>query len=190
MTKTELYKELNYVDASREKRLYYADLVLTHPVLIGPLITIMFEVNDKVSCKAAWVFEYVCSEKLEAIIPFLDVFTNNVSRVYLDSSVRPMAKVCECIVEAYYAQPHHEIKNHLSKIHKEKIIEACFDWMINDEKIAPKAYAMNTLYLLGNEYKWIHPELVIILERDFHTQSAGFKARAKHILKKIVKSSS
>jgi hypothetical protein len=57
--------------------------------------------------------------------------------------------------------------------------------MINDEKIAPKAYAMNTLFLLGTDYDWIHPELALILERDFQMQSSGFKARARHILKKI-----
>ena len=57
--------------------------------------------------------------------------------------------------------------------------------MISDEKIAPKAYSMNSLYLLGIEYDWIHPELAMILERDFQMQSSGFKARARHILKKI-----
>ena len=53
------------------------------------------------------------------------------------------------------------------------------------EKIAPKAYAMNSLFLLGKDIDWIHPELVTILERDFQMQSSGFKARARHILKKI-----
>ena len=57
--------------------------------------------------------------------------------------------------------------------------------MINDEKVAPKAYSMISLYLLGTEFDWVHPELITILERDFHTQSAAFKARARHILKKI-----
>jgi hypothetical protein len=75
----------------------------------------------------------------------------------------------------------------LSPIPREKIIEACFDWMINDEKIAPKAYAMNTLFLLGRDYDWIHPELVMILERDYQMQSSGFKARARRILKQIKK---
>jgi hypothetical protein len=185
LTKIELYKELYYVNATREKRLFYSNLILQNTELLEPLIAILFEVDDKISCKAAWVFEFVCDQKLEAIIPYLDVFTNNISKVHLDSSVRPMAKICEFIVKTYYAIPDHEIKNHLSASHKEKIIEACFDWMINDQKIAPKAYAMNTLYLLGREYAWIHPELAIILERDFQTQTAGFKARAKHILKKI-----
>ena len=59
--------------------------------------------------------------------------------------------------------------------------------MINDEKIAPKAYSMNTLFLLGKDYDWVHPELALILERDFQMQSSGFKARARHILKKINK---
>lgn len=165
--------------------MHYANLVIDNPKLISPLLEILFEVDDKISCRAAWVFEFMCGEKLEEIIPYLDRFTENISKVHLDSAVRPVAKVCEYLIKFYYSKNDHEIKSHLSERHKEKIIEACFDWMINDEKIAPKAYAMNTLYLLGNEYDWIHPELAIILERDFQIQSSGYKARARHILKKI-----
>ncbi|CAN0487281.1 unnamed protein product [Hapterophycus canaliculatus] len=147
-------------------------------------------VDDKISCRAAWVFEFMCSEHLEASIPYLDKFTENMHRVHLDSAVRPVAKVCEYLIKAYYSKQDNTIKNTLLDKHKEKIVEACFDWMINDEKIAPKAYAMNSLYLLGSDYDWIHPELVMILERDFQIQSSGFKARAKHILKKINKQKS
>ncbi|NRB59296.1 MAG: adenylosuccinate lyase [Winogradskyella sp.] len=185
MTKDQLYKELNYVNHSRKKRLFYANMVIENPNLIAPLLEILFEVDDKISCRAAWVFEFMCGEKLEAIIPHLDVFTANVSKVHLDPAVRPMAKICEYLIKAFYAKKPSKIKSALTEKHKEKIIEACFDWMINDEKIAPKAYSMNALYLLGSEYDWIHPELALILERDFQMQSSGFKARARHILKKI-----
>ena len=185
MTKDQLHKELNYVNHSREKRLHYAHIIINNTKLLTPLIEIIFDVDDKVSCRAAWVFEFICGEQLETIIPHLDTFTQHISRVHLDSAVRPMAKVCEYLVKAYYSKKENKIKKALTAAHKEKIIEACFDWMINDEKIAPKAYAMNSLYLLGNEYDWIHPELAIILERDFQMQSSGFKARARHILKKI-----
>ena len=44
---------------------------------------------------------------------------------------------------------------------------------------------MSALFLLGSDYDWIHPELAIILERDFQTQSIAFKARTRRILKKI-----
>ena len=172
---------------SREKRLQYANLVIDNPELISPLLEILFEVDDKISCRAAWVFEFMCGEQLEEIIPHLDVFTKNMSKVHLDPAVRPVAKVCEYLINDYYSKDQSVVTSHLSEIHKEKIIEACFDWMINDEKIAPKAYAMNSLYLLGNEYDWIHQELAIILERDFQMQSSGFKVRARHILKKIKK---
>ena len=185
MTKDQLYQELNYVDHSRKNRLYYAHLVIENSQLITPLLEILFTVDDKISCRAAWVFEFMCGEKLEEIIPYLNLFTKNISKVHLDSAVRPVAKVCEYLIKSYYSKQNHALKGHLTESHKEKIIEACFDWMINDEKIAPKAYAMNSLFLLGNEYDWIHPELAMILERDFQMQSSGYKARARHVLKKI-----
>ncbi|WP_298903406.1 adenylosuccinate lyase [uncultured Psychroserpens sp.] len=187
MTTDQLYQELNYVNHSREKRLYYANLVINNPDLIPKLLNILFMVDDKISCRAAWVFEFMCGERLEASLPYLDEFTENIHKVHLDSAVRPVAKVCEYLVTAYYSKHDNKIKTALTPKHKEKIIEACFDWMINDEKIAPKAYAMNSLYLLGQDEDWIHPELVMILERDYQMQSSGFKARARHILKKVKK---
>lgn len=185
MTTEELYKELSYVNHSREKRLHYANLVIDNPSLIPKLLDVLFMVDDKISCRAAWVFEFMCGEQLKASIPFLDTFTKQLHRVHLDPAVRPVAKVCEYLIKAYYSKYDNDIKSALSEQHKERIVEVCFDWMINDEKIAPKAYAMNTLYLLGQDYDWIHPELVQIIERDYQMQSSGFKARARHILKKI-----
>ena len=189
MTTNELYEELNYVNHSRKKRLYYANLVIANPDLIPKLLEIFFRVDDKISCRAAWVFEFMCGENLEACIPYLDEFTNNIHTVHLDSAVRPTAKVCEFLVKAYYSKHDSKIKSVLLSKHREKIIEASFDWMINDEKIAPKAYAMNILFLLGSDYDWIHPELVLILERDYQMQSSGFRARARQILQKVKKNS-
>ena len=185
MTTAQLYDRLNDVDSSRENRLVHADLVLKDPNLIPKLIEIVFMVDDKISCKAAWVLEFVCNENLKALLPYLDTFTENLSEVHLDSAVRPVAKICEMLAKAFYSKENNSVKSILQFQHKEKIIEYCFDIMINDEKIAPKAYAMQTLFLLGKDFNWIHLELVQILERDFPNQSAGFKARAKHLIKKI-----
>jgi hypothetical protein len=147
-------------------------------------------VDDKISCRAAWVMEFACGENLEIIIPHLDFYTENIHKIHLDSAVRPIAKICEYITKAYFSKQENSIKNALSTKNKEQIIATCFDYMINDEKVAPKAYSMNTLYLFGREFEWIHPELVMILERDFQMQSAAFKARAKQILQKLKKKSS
>ncbi|MEJ6791248.1 MAG: adenylosuccinate lyase [Lacinutrix sp.] len=167
MTTEALYQELNYVNHSREKRLYYANLVINNPDLIPKLLDILFMVDDKISPRAAWVFEFMCGENLNTIITYLDCFTQNINKVHLDSAVRPVAKVCEYLIKAYYSKHDNAIKHNLNAIHQEKIIESCFDWMINDKKNAPKAYAMNALFLLGNDHDWIHPELKLILEHDY-----------------------
>ena len=57
----------------RENRLKYSKIVLDDITLFPKLIEIMFMFDDKVSCKAAWVFEYVCTEYIYAIIPHLEI---------------------------------------------------------------------------------------------------------------------
>ena len=185
MTVIELYDELSHVSAARENRLMYSKMVLDDMSLFPKLIEIMFMVDDKKSSKATWIFEYVCNDYIYGLIPYLDLFTSNLKRVHLDSSVRPIARVCEMIAKAYYSKQNKTMKNVLQNVHKERIIEACFDWLISNQKVAVKAYSMDTLYLLGKEYNWVHPELKQILQQDYTHESAGFKARAKHVLKKI-----
>jgi hypothetical protein len=60
LTKEDLYQELNYVNHSREKRLFYANLVIGNPALVPLLLDILFMVDDKISPRAAWVFEFMC----------------------------------------------------------------------------------------------------------------------------------
>ena len=187
MTTAQLYEELNYVNHSREKRSYYANLLLANPDLIPKLLEILFMVDDKISPRAAWVLEFMCSAKIDTIIPYLDTFTERIHKIHLDSAVRPVAKICELLAKAYSTKTNIYLKNKLTETNKERIIETCFDYMINDEKVAAKAYGMTTLFMLGKEYDWVHPELELILKRDFQNQSAAYKARARHILKKIKK---
>ncbi len=96
-----------------------------------------------------------------------------------------MQKIYGFLVKAYYSKQENTIKNTLTPIYQERIIETYFDWMITNQKVAVKAFAMSSLYLLGQNNDWVHPELIMILERDFNSESAAFKARARHILKKI-----
>lgn len=187
MTTEQLYKELDYVNHSREKRKKYATLVINNPELLPQVIDIVFKVDDKRSCRAAWLLEFVARENLDAILPYLDKFTEQMPTVYLDPAVRPIAKICEYLIEAYYHKNHNHTKEYLKTIHKDRIIELSFDYMITEQKVAVKAYSMRTLFLLGKEYDWVHPELVMILERDFNLGSAAFKARARHLLKKLKK---
>ncbi|MDO7170617.1 adenylosuccinate lyase [Mariniflexile sp. AS56] len=187
MSIDEFYSELNYVDASRENRLKYAQLVLDDLTLFPKLIELVFRVDDKLSCRAAGIFEFVCEHYIYAIVPYLDLFCSNIKNVHLDSAMRPVAKVCHFIAQESNSKQANTLQKVLKPKHKEQLIEVCFDWMIGNHKIAPKAYAMDTLFNLGYDYPWVHPQLTQILEKDFPLQSAGYKARAKRILKKLNK---
>ncbi len=190
MTTRQLYQELNYVNHSRESRFFYAQVMKTHPELVPKLLDILFSVNDKISPRAAWVFEFMCRENINTIIPYLDLFITNMHKVHLDSAVRPVVKICELIANQYASKANNCFKNILTESHKERIIENCFDYLIGNQKVGAKAYSMTTLFIFGQDYDWVHTELAHILEADFSKQSNAYKARARHILKKIKKNRS
>jgi len=185
MNKEQLYGALNYVNHSRTKRKEMAKLVGDNPNLMLPLLELAFEDKDQVSSKACWVIEFTAKENLFYIFPYLDLFTVNIDRLKRDSSVRPMAKVCEYLITAYFRTSKNEVQEQLKKEHLEKITSACFDWLIGNHKVAAQAYSMTCLLLLGRKFDWIHPELKMVLQQNYNAGSAAYKARARMTLAKI-----
>lgn len=187
MTQEELYKQLNYVNHSREKRSYYAQLVLDNPALFSHALEILFMVDDDLSNRAGWLCEFVCKKDLSLLFPYLDIFTAQMSTVYQDSALRPIAKITEYLTLSYYKTKDQLTQKALLPHHKERMVETGFDWMITDQKVAVKAYTMTSLFWLGTEIDWIHPELTRIMEDGYHAGSAAFKARSRHMLEAIRK---
>ena len=180
---SELQKKLDYVNAYRENRLIAAQDILENPSLFGELVSICFTPSDKNNHKACWILEFVSYEELLWLQPHLDFFCSNLKVLKDESSMRPIAKVVQLLVKSHYKKNENGIK--LSEENLQDCIEASFDWLINDTKVATKAYSIRTLYILGNYYDWIHPELKVIIDKDFGDHSAAYKAVAKEVLKKI-----
>ncbi len=185
MTIEELNTALDYVDHTREKRTQMAKLVLDNPNTIQPLLAIIGLEKIPLSSRAAWILELVIRQESNLIYPYINSFSLLLSTISLNSSVRPMAKICEILAHSYYSKTPNQSKNDITKKHLERITTCCFDWLIGDYKVAAKAYAMTTLLLLGKEFEWVHPELKIILEQNYVNGSAAYKARARMTLKKI-----
>lgn len=182
---SELQAKLDYVNAYRENRLMAAQYVLENQHLFGELVTICFSPEDKNNHKACWILEFVSYEELIWLQPHLDFLCSNLKVLKDESAIRPIAKVVQLLVKSHYKKNDDSIL--LSKENLQDCIEASFDWLINDVKVATKAYSIRTLYVLGNHYDWIHPELQIILNKDYGDHSAAYKAVAKEVLKKIEK---
>lgn len=180
---SDLQIKLDYLKAYRENRLQIAQYVLENHSLLNELVLICFSPSDKNHHKACWILEFVSYEKLIWLQPHLDFFCTNLKILKDESAIRPIAKIVQLLVKAHYSKNQNAIS--LSENHLQDCIEASFDWLINDVKVATKAYSIRTLYILGNHYPWIHPELQIILNKDYATHSAAYKAVAREILKKI-----
>ena len=184
-----LLEQLNNLEtAKRENKQRIANIVLEQAFLFEELVTITFWIDKKISIKAAWVLEWICThQNLDFILPYLKEFTSKISSLKFDSAIRPCAKICEYLATAYYAKSANKTKETLTLVHIDAIVETGFDWLITPQKIAVRAYTMNTLYLFGLEKEWIHPELKHLIETKIIHESKGTKARGKHVIKLIEK---
>jgi hypothetical protein len=180
---SELKTKLDYVYPCRASRTLVAQEILENPSLFEELVSICFLPTDKNNHRACWILEFVSYEELFWLQPHVDFFFSNLKILKNESSIRSIAKVLQLLVKSHYQKDRNSIV--LSEENLQDSIEASFDWLINDIKVATKAYSIRTLYLLGNHYDWIHPELKIILDKDYSDHSAAYKAVAREVLKKI-----
>lgn len=181
----DLYKALNYLDHTREKRSKMAKEVLQAPALIKPLLDIALKNDNPISSRACWVLEFACKERISILFPYIAQFIHAIDKVNLHASVRPMAKICECLVISYFVEQRKETREALIPSFLEQITTTAFDWLIGDHKVAVKAYSMTCLYCLGQHSNWVHPELKLILQKNYPKGSAAYKARARHVLSQI-----
>ncbi|MCG9794002.1 hypothetical protein [Flavobacterium algicola] len=181
--RTKLQLKLDHVSAYRENRLAMAQFVLENKNHFEELLSICFSPSNKNNHKACWILEFVAYEKLEWLVDYLDFFCRNLKNISNESAIRPLAKINQLLLQAHYSQSQTNIL--LAENQLQDCVEVNFDWLISDSKVATKAYAMRNLYILGRQYDWIHIELKTIIEKDYATHSAAYKAVAREILKKI-----
>ncbi|WP_237275249.1 adenylosuccinate lyase [Tenacibaculum ovolyticum] len=175
--------------AAKVNRDKASNIVLEHPKLLKHLVTLTFDVDNKLSIKAAWILEWICTHHgVTHIHPYIDFFVKNISTLHFDSAIRPCAKICEHLAVAYTAKKENETQSVLTQDHIDLIIETGFDWLITDQKIAVRAYTMTALYLFGLQKEWVHNELKHLISTKIVHESKGCKARGKYILEMIEKS--
>ncbi|RAV27857.1 adenylosuccinate lyase [Sinomicrobium soli] len=182
-----IYDKLTCVNALRENRKKLSDEVLATPALFPELLAACFSGDPQYAAKAAWVLEFVCIKKPDRILPHIDIFIGGLRSLKADGAKRSCGKICELLCDRYFDRKPNTVKKRLTRQHLNTLAEVCFDWLIADEKVALKAYAMHCLYLLGTRISWIHPQLRPVLEQGYHHHTAAYRSRAKKILRKCPK---
>lgn len=179
--KSEFYLKIEQSSAGRAEREKNRNLALRNPEFFQTVLETSLSPHDKNNHKACWILELICEKKLKLFVPFIDTFCEILPNLENDSAIRPMSKIC-----LFLAKSNHR-KNgiNLSQLQETQLIEMCFDWLIRDEKVATKVYAMKALFVFGKKYDWIYPELKTIIQQDYSKESPAYKASTRIILKKI-----
>lgn len=185
MTSEELKVLINEVSARKKDRSKMANTILSEPEIFNALLELVFEVNNKNSVKAAWVFEIACERQLDLLLPHLNFFTSNLKNLHIDSTIRSVAKVCEFIAKSYVSKTDSLTKTALDQTHIDAIIESCFEWLISPYRVAIKVYAMSTIYYLGKNSDWVHEELQQLLLKDMEKGIPAYLSRGKKIIAMI-----
>jgi len=182
---TELYQKIINTTSERISRENNAHFILENPHLLPDLLELAFSFHNEKHYKACWVLELVLEEKPELLSLYFDYFFENFKSFTHDGAFRSIAKII-----LFLSQHHLKMKksgyDFLNEKQLQEIIELAFDKILNPKtKVAAMVYLIRALYYIGQEIDWIHPELKLILNRDYHNYSAGYKAAAREILKKL-----
>jgi hypothetical protein len=127
----------------------------------------------RVAQRAAWSVSWASLKQPKLIEPHIKTLVAQLSKKNVHNAViRNSLRVLQNI-------------NIPKKFHGE-VMNSCFNFI--EEPTAPvafKSFALKTLGNLAKIYPEIKNELRIIIEERYDTETAGFRAKAKHVLKKI-----
>jgi len=171
------YDQIRNSTAHRKSRDEQKNFALKNPDYLLVLTQIAFDTTDKNHHKACWILELVCEEQLLLVEPFIESFSRTLVHYKNESAIRSIAKICMFLTKSKTI--------YLSNEQEDRIIETCLDWLINDVKVAPAAYAMRALFSLSKKHIWVRDALQEVLARDFSKHSPGYQFAVKDILIKL-----
>ena len=166
--------ENSLVDSSRRLVDMVADAIITEPARFPELLKIAQTHPYPLSMRASRVAD-ICSEKYPEIgLPYIEDIANLVFETKNESVRRNFLRI---------------LTRHYHCLREEKtgmLIDACFNWLTSEKTaIGIKAYCIEILYGISQQYPELKNELAAILQSQFPYLSAGLKVRAKKYLKKI-----
>jgi len=188
MNLQELQFDIEKVNHSKASRAHAVALVIDNLEVLPELIEKAFML-EKNHFKYCWWLEFLNRQHIEVLCPYMVTIFDRAQYLTNQSAIRPIAKIIETFVLNYYSkEPNDLVRTMMSSAIKEQMVTRGFEWLIDEQlKVAPRAYAMSSLYHLGKDVNWVHAELILVLEQNYRHQSAAYKARARMILKKLKK---
>nr|MBF6609357.1 hypothetical protein [Flavobacterium sp.] len=125
---------------------------------------------------ASMILELVAINDINLVLPYHAQIAAVLKYLTDETSIRCFSKICLLLS----FRP-------LARNIREAITEACFDWLIGEHKVAPKAYSMYVLANFADADDWIADELRIIIAKEYSDSQPAFKAAARKVLRQLNK---
>jgi len=127
----------------------------------------------QLSQRAAWSVSWAAMQKPEMILPYIKDLVQQIKNKSAHPAViRNAVRVLE--------------KLEIPEIYHGEIMHACFSFIETPATPAAiKAFSLTTLFNLSKQYPEIKPELKLIIEERWDSETAAFRSRGKKILKEI-----
>ncbi len=171
------FNRLSNSNASTNCRNGIRDFVLENPSYLNDVIAFGTDLTNKNQYKGVWIIEMLAETHPELLFPYINQIADVASKYKHESAIRGISRAINFLTQSK--------KISLTEEQQEKFIEICLDRLIGDDKVAPKAFCMYALGHFAKKHDWLKEELQNIINKDFPDQSAGYKAAAREVLRKI-----
>ncbi len=171
------FNRMSNSNASTNCRNGIRDFVLQNPEYLDEVVAFGTDLENKNQYKGVWIIEMLAETHPELLTPYIDKIADTASKYKHESAIRGISRAINFLSRSK--------KITLTEDQEEKFIEISLDRLIGDDKVAPKAFAMYTLGHFAKKHDWLKEELRNIIDKDFANQSAGYKAAAREVLRKI-----
>jgi hypothetical protein len=161
-------------DSSRALSLLTASMVYEKPSLFGVFVELSL-MDEKSYAERASRVVCICSHSFpELFRPYCSQVIRELKNLRSDGAMRNLLKTLA------------EVPVRLSNKDKTILLNQCFDYLMSNKyPIAVHVFSMQILYNLSREIPEIGDELSQILLERIPEASAGYRSRAKRIMKKL-----
>lgn len=135
------------------------------------LMQLFFEGDYQLSQRAAWPMSYVVSEHPGLATPYIKRWVDCLTQANWHPAIR------RNILRAFAAIP-------IPVKWQGKLMHLCFEFIANPhEAAAVKAFSLAILENMVGQYPEILPEIKVIIEARWESETPAFRSRARKILK-------
>ena len=181
MTEEEWRKKILQISSRLTSRKAAGCEILKNHQLLSYSLRFLESTDNELRTKAAYAIDIALRNDLLILKAYQNQFFKVLKNLKQDTEKRIFSKILESITFDYL----NEKSFPLNHEEHEQIIATCFDWLIGEEPVAIKVFAMQSIFNLSESEPWIKTELKAQLELQYETASAAFKSRASKILKKL-----